>query len=269
MGTRPEPRGPLVSRRRALGAAAMACGAACMGCGIGSILHEASTAGSYEELASTSGVPVIHDVALTDEEEADQAGDAACRHDWDTLRQANQACCAWVHVAGTHIDLPVVRTESESEQSWYLTHDLWGSSSQSGTPFMDWRCPDADAPHVAVYAHHMTSSRAMFSDLQNAYKQGTFDKLGSLTWETHGGTVQGEPLCALRVDSSWQDIQRFEWGTMREFSNWLAGIVAKAGAVGRNPESLLAQAQRCITLVTCSSDFSFQPWRTLAIWAVV
>ncbi len=241
-----------------------------MGCGFASVVHEALTADAYRGLAKRVSVAPAAGTAA-ELEAKDAASGGAAPHDWDALRQANPACCAWVQVAGTSIDLPVVQTLSETEQAWYLTHDLWGASSQSGTPFMDWRCAGPDAAHVAVYAHHMTSTDAMFSELQKVFEQESFERLGDLIWETPQGCVSAHPLCALRVDSSWADIQRFDWregGEDDAFRDWLGGIASQASALSAQAAELLAQASRCITLVTCSSDLAFQPWRTLALWVV-
>ncbi len=270
MGTRLGWRGPVISRRRAIGAAALACGAACMGCGFASVVHEASTAQAYRGLAKQTGISPIQTTGADPDTEGVTAAEGVALHDWDALRQANLACCAWVQVAGTSIDLPVVQTLSETEQAWYLTHDLWGASSQSGTPFMDWRCTGPDATHVAVYAHHMTSTDAMFSELQKVFEQQSFERLGDLIWETPQGCVSAHPLCALRVDSSWADIQRFDWqeGGGDVFRDWLGGIASQASALSAQASELMAQSGRCITLVTCSSDLAFQPWRTLALWVV-
>lgn len=268
MGTRQGWHGPALSRRRAIGAAALACGAACMGCGFASVVHEALTAERYRKLARQVGAASIQEPGAEPGTEGTTPADGAAARDWDTLLQANPACCAWVKVAGTAIDLPVVRTASETEQAWYLTHDLWGASSLSGTPFMDWRCAGPDAAHVAVYAHHMTSTDAMFSQLQEAFEQDSFERLADLAWETPKGSISARPLCALRVDSSWAEIQRFDWqeGADPAFSSWLEGIASQADALSAKAPELLAQASRCITLITCSSDLAFQPWRTLVLW---
>ena len=271
--------GAPITRRKALGIGALACGAVCMGVGLGSVMREAACARSYGDLAQATrpdfaagatSVPI----ASASDAHADAAQQG--ERDWGALREVNSAIAAWVSVQGTDIDLPIVATCSEDDQDWYLTHDLWGRTSCSGTPFLDRRCEGANARHVCAYAHHMTSTSGMFSQLQEAYLQERFDRLGSLRWETPEGLVQAEPLCALRVDASWQEIQRFDWGSavrdgggqddVADFRTWLEGIAAQADALCARADQMLANATRCITLVTCSSDFAMQRWRTLALW---
>lgn len=250
-----------------------------MGAGIGSVAHEAATARSYTELAQST---VLRESPLLGGGEEGGGGtQMATRRDWEALHETNADVAAWLCVAGTNIDLPVVATRSTDDEAHYLVHDLWGSSSASGTPFMDWRCPGANERHVCVYAHHMTSTEAMFSQLQNVYRQEQFETLGDLVWDTPQGSVRAGPLCSLRVEASWQEIQRFDWGEAGdvgpawnhpepepgEFRTWLAGIVSASSAKSSEAHSLTTSAQRCFTLVTCSSDLSRQPWRTLALWA--
>lgn len=271
--------GAPITRRRALGMGALACGVACMGVGLSSVMREAACTRSYGDLAQATrldfaagATPAPARSASTAHADTAQQGE----RDWGALHEVNQNVVAWVSVQGTDINLPIVATHSEDDQDWYLTHDLWGRTSCSGTPFLDRRCEGANARHVCAYAHHMTSTSGMFSQLQEAYLQERFDRLGSLRWETPEGLVRAEPLCALRVDASWQEIQRFDWGSavrdgggqddVAGFRTWLEGIAAQADALSPQASQILANAARCITLVTCSSDFAMQRWRTLALW---
>ena len=271
--------GAPITRRKALGIGALACGAVCMGVGLSSVMREAACARSYGDLAQATQLDFATGatsvpVASASDAHADTARQG--ERDWGALHEVNQNVVAWVSVQGTDINLPIVATHSEDDQDWYLTHDLWGRSSCSGTPFLDRRCEGANARHVCAYAHHMTSTSGMFSQLQEAYLQERFDRLGSLRWETPEGLVQAEPLCALRVDASWQEIQRFDWGSagqdtedqdgLADFRTWLEGIAAQADALSAQASQMLVNAARCITLVTCSSDFAMQRWRTLALW---
>lgn len=271
--------GAPITRRKALGIGALACGAVCMGVGLSSVMREAACARSYGSLAQVTRLDFAAGatsvpVASANDAHADIAQQG--ERDWGALHEVNQNVVAWVSVQGTDINLPIVATRSEDDQDWFLTHDLWGRTSRSGTPFLDRRCEGANARHVCAYAHHMTSTSGMFSQLQEAYLQERFDRLGSLRWETPEGLVRAEPLCALRVDASWQEIQRFDWGSADQntedqdglagFRTWLEGIAAQADALSPQASQMLANAARCITLVTCSSDFAMQRWRTLALW---
>ena len=163
---------PLVSRRRVIGMGALACGAVCIGVGLGSVAHEAACSRSYGDLAQATRLGAAPSLAAATDSPASTGTSRQARRDWGALHEVNQSVAAWVSVQGTDIDLPVVATHSEDDQAWYLTHDLWGRSARSGTPFLDRRCDGASARHVCAYAHHMTSTSGMFSQLQEAYLKG-------------------------------------------------------------------------------------------------
>ena len=138
-----------------------------------------------------------------------------------------------------------------------------------GTPFTDYRCSALENPyHTIVYGHHMTSSDAMFSMLQNAYLQDCFDTLSSLMWDTPLGIRFLEPLCALTVDASWEHIQQFDFDSTSDYREWLLEICNCATAVSPHAQNLLANAICDITLVTCTSNISNQPERTLVVWVL-
>ena len=160
--------GAPLTRRKALGIGALVCGTVCMGVGLSSVMREAACARSYGDLAQATRLDFAAGatsvpIASASDAHADIAQQG--ERDWGTLHEVNQNVAAWVSVQGTDIDLPIVATRSEDDQDWYLTHDLWGRTSCSGTPFLDRRCDSACARHACAYAHHMTSTSGMFSQL--------------------------------------------------------------------------------------------------------
>ena len=183
--------------------------------------------------------------------------------DWVRLRDVNPDIAAWVRVEGTEIDLPVL-APADGDMSFYLQHDLWGNWSIEGAPFLDHRS-HPDGTHRLVYGHHLFAG-GQFSELQKAYEQEVFDSLGACRWVTpQGGECVALPFCALRVDAWFADIQSFEFGG-GQLETWLCGLAAHASATSRQQDELARGAHSVVTLVTCSSDFSGQPWRTLTVF---
>lgn len=171
---------------------------------------------------------------------------------------------AWVTVGNTPIDLPVAGGDRGT--TWYLSHDLWNQESSLGCPFMDPRCASPEGRHVIVYGHHLSLTNAMFSPLYRCYQPNHFASLGTCTWRTPSGSVTLAPLCALSVRSDWQDIMRFSFTDEEDMRTWLGHIVKESTAQGPNASTLLSDAHRVVTLVTCSSNLSGQPWRTLVLF---
>lgn len=186
--------------------------------------------------------------------------------DWESLKTINPDVAAWVRVEGTDIDLPVM-APSNGDMSYYLHHDLWGNRSLAGVPFLDHRCT-ADGIHRLVYGHRLFLG-GQFSALQRAYQQEVFDGIGVCEWSTPSGSaVRLVPFCALRRNAWYADIQHFD---LREdgLEPWLRELAADAGATSTDTETLAGQARSAVTLVTCSSELSGQPWRTIVVFVEV
>lgn len=186
--------------------------------------------------------------------------------DWESLWAINPDVAAWVRVEGTDIDLPVM-APSDGDMSYYLQHDLWGNRALTGVPFLDHRCR-ADGVHRLVYGHRLFLG-GQFSALQLAYQQGEFDGIGSCWWSTPScDTRRLAPFCALRRDAWFADIQRFD-PREDELGSWLLELAEGAEASSADCESLAGAARSVVTLVTCSSELSGQPWRTIVVFVEV
>lgn len=173
---------------------------------------------------------------------------------------------AWVRVEGTPIDYPVAWADEE-DPALHLDHDPWGAPSWLGCPFVDARC-HPNSLHLLVYGHHFAGTPLMFSCLHDVYEERRFEELGGgeLVWTDAGGESRLQALCALRVTSDYPNVQRFDLEDQPALASFLAGMCAAASA--RHPDSatLCSHARRAITLATCSSLSSGQPWRTLVVF---
>lgn len=191
--------------------------------------------------------------------------------DLAALEEWNPAVVAWLTVPGAGISLPVVQATSDNPEYW-LSHALTGEDSLAGTPFIDART-SAGARHVLVFGHHLTGVGGVFSGLYDLWHQDAFDErlAAGATWQTRaGGTSHFAALCALRVPSSWAPIQTFSWEGGQDapagFREWLSALVDASSAHSDEASALIPHATRCLTLVTCSSRTSGQPWRTLVVF---
>lgn len=171
---------------------------------------------------------------------------------------------AWLSVSGTTIDYPVAQA-SETDPNFYLSHDLWGEDSSSGCPYLDWRC-GPNSKRALVYAHRMGTTGRQFSPIADTWKQEKFDEIEELTWTSDSGTTRLQPLCALKVDKSYQRIQDFDEQTTEELRAWLRMLMSDSSARAQEQDRLINEAHRAITLVTCSSTQGGQRDRTLLVF---
>lgn len=182
--------------------------------------------------------------------------------DWGSLPPS---CAAWARVDGTSVDLPVAMA-SEGDPEYYLDHDLWGSPTDMGCPFVDARCGSADSPLVVCYGHRTYLPATMFGDLSMCWDQAEFDRVGDLRWETPGaGAAELAPLCALRTESTWGQ-EALKDGADSRMGAWLSCALAESSASSPAARELAAGATRCVTLVTCSETVPGMPWRTLVLF---
>lgn len=203
--------------------------------------------------------------ALSDQLTSAPQHETSARVDWDALRSLNADAIAWLRVEGTSIDHPVLAAP-DADPSFYLGHNLWRQPSRDGCPFLDHRCAPTGA-HLVVYAHHVSGTRIMFSELFDCHQQGRFDELGALLWETpHADLLRMAPLCALSRPSDWDDIQRFSFGDAGDLRAWLTDLCDQATARSPGHAARIARTSRAITLVTCSSPLPGQDARTLVVF---
>lgn len=128
--------------------------------------------------------------------------------DWQALLDENPDCVGWFSVDGTTIDTPVVQT---TDNETYATESFQGNSSYLGCPFLDSRT-DTSGLNLLIYGHHITGTHLMFTDLSDAYEQGTFDTIGNATWSTpDGSSVVARPVCAMSVHEDYATSQTFSW----------------------------------------------------------
>lgn len=218
---------------------------------------ELASDGRYADLGTTSrGEPLVNDTTALD-----------ASRDWRALKAVNPDVAGWLTVSGTSIDLPVVSQRVKDPDGFYLNHDFWREPSTLGCPYLDRRSV-ASGSHLLIYGHHLLWSGEAFSELYRAWEPDHFSNVGEATWETpDGGAETLIPLCALRVDAGFADIQRFGFsGGREEMREWLAGLLDKADARSRNAPELATQAQKAMTLVTCSSALPNRRWRTLVLF---
>jgi len=182
--------------------------------------------------------------------------------DWASLEEVNPDVVAWLRLDGTAIDTPVVQGD---DNDYYLHYDFWGQLSYVGCAFADVRC-DVDGDNVLVFQHRCTLGGG-FSEIYAAWDEDVFDGMGTLHWSTPGlGTKDFEPLCCLRVDKRFADIQQFSFSTDDEYEDWLRTLVAQASVVSDDAEELISGSTRAVTLSTCATVQVGQRWRTLVVF---
>lgn len=84
---------------------------------------------------------------------------------WDLspLFEQNSECIGWLCIPDTAVNYPVMHTPRNPQK--YLRMNFYGKYSQSGIPFLDYRC-SLDSGDLLIYGHNMKNG-TMFGELKS------------------------------------------------------------------------------------------------------
>ena len=105
------------------------------------------------------------------EEPAAENAPAPAR-DLSELFAMNDDFVGWLCIPDTDVNYPVMHTTDDPE--WYLRRNFHGEYSESGVPFLDFRC-SLDSDNLIIYGHNMMNG-TMFAELRG-YVQKDFCEL--------------------------------------------------------------------------------------------
>ena len=159
---------------------------------------------------------------------------------------------AWVKVDNTRVNNPVGISPSDNDE-YYLTHDIWGNYSQSGTVFLD-NQSSLTNPTKIIYGHKMNAG-TMFHDLGEAFNQGNFDTIGTLTWwDKVNWTSAYTPVASMKVNANNTDVRNTPTMSADRLAKWEQDFYTNATAKkgGIDASTLLDGHHKVIFTVTCS-----------------
>lgn len=168
---------------------------------------------------------------------------AAGLRDLTELFAQNPDCIGWLCVPGTQIDYPVMFTPEEPQR--YLRRSFYGAYSQSGVPFLDFRCEKTS--NLIFYGHNM--------------RNGTM--FGNLTGYTDANFAAEHPVIELQTAAGLSRYTVFAVAAVQKTDPWYGFIAAGSSAnFDEQIENLLRKAcyttgvipaygQQLLTLSTC------------------
>ena len=124
------------------------------------------------------------------------------------LFEQNRDCIGWLSIPGTTLDYPVMHTPEVPLK--YLRRDFFGNRSQSGVPFLDWRCNLTD-DNLIIYGHNMKAG-TMFAGI-TAYTDDAYRKSHPvIEFETEQGCVSYIIFAVVRLRKTdrWYSFLRAE-----------------------------------------------------------
>ena len=110
------------------------------------------------------------------------------RRDLSELFAMNDDFVGWLYIPDTDINYPVMHTTDDPER--YLRRNFHGEYSESGVPFLDFRCT-LDSDNLIIYGHNMMNG-TMFAGLR-----GYVLSIRCLPWYRSKVTMTGTSLWTL------------------------------------------------------------------------
>lgn len=142
---------------------------------------------------------------------------------WNVVKEKVPNTKSWLKIQGTHIDNPVAQA-TEDDPDYWLSHNINGYYSQSGTIFFG---EESNDKVNIIYGHKMNMYGLMFNELGDKADQANFNNLGNvLLWTKETGLEGYTPVAAQRLNAhetdlrnvpSMSDENRLEWA--KQFYN--------------------------------------------------
>ena len=166
---------------------------------------------------STALADEIHTTNNSGDETTDINEPTSNDINWDVIQEKVPNTKSWLKIQGTHIDNPVAQA-TEDDPDYWLSHNINGYYSQSGTIFFG---EESNDKVNIIYGHKMNMYGLMFNELGDKADQTSFNTIGNvLLWTKETGLEGYTPVAAQRVNAhetdlrnvpSMSDANRLEW----------------------------------------------------------
>ena len=117
--------------------------------------------GDFDALAELVEMPVTSPPITSEPSETTEPEEPL--RDLSPLLEQNSECIGWLCIPDTAVNYPVMHTPRNPQK--YLRMNFYGEYSQSGVPFLDYRC-SPDSGNLLVYGHNMKNG-TMFGELKS------------------------------------------------------------------------------------------------------
>lgn len=170
--------------------------------------------------------------------------------DWDYWQAVNPDVVGWITIPGSNVDYPIVQAPA-SEPQYYLTHDVYGSWSYYGCPYLDVSCSEQgfDSPNAVIYGHNIGyDDKLMFADVAKYSDKDWATDHDAILIQTPSRKYQLLVKCAEVVPGE-EDSQQTDFTDPSHYQNWFAARFSNCNIQLVDQIDITATT---VTLVTCS-----------------
>ena len=166
------------------------------------------------------------------------------RRDLSELFAMNEDFVGWLCIPDTDINYPVMHTPDEPER--YLCRDFQGEYSESGVPFLDFRC-SLDSGNLIIYGHNMMNG-TMFAALQGYVQEDFCEQHPIIEFQTADGCEEYQLFAVAWVKSNDEWYKFVSADAAEDFNSAVDKVMSKAlFTINSAPE----YGSQILTLSTC------------------
>ena len=165
--------------------------------------------------------------ALPVSEEPSAENEAAPARDLSELFATNADFVGWLCIPGTDINYPVMHTTDDPER--YLRRNFHGEYSESGVPFLDFRC-ELDSDNLIIYGHNMMNG-TMFAGLRGYVQKDFCDQHPIIEFQTADGCSEYQLFAVVQVKSNNDWYKFVDAGTAEDFNKVVGNITDRKSVV--------------------------------------
>lgn len=164
--------------------------------------------------------------------------------DLSELFAMNEDFVGWLCIPDTDINYPVMHTPDEPER--YLRRDFQGEYSESGVPFLDFRC-SLDSGNLIIYGHNMMNG-TMFAALQGYVQEDFCEQHPIIEFQTADGCEEYQLFAVAWVKSNDEWYKFVSADAAEDFNSAVEKAIGKALLTINPPPEY---RQQILTLSTC------------------
>lgn len=177
-------------------------------------------------------------------EEPPAEGEPTPARDLSELFAMNDDFVGWLCIPDTDINYPVMHTTDDPE--WYLRRNFHGEYSESGVPFLDFRC-SLDSDNLIIYGHNMING-TMFAGLRGYVQEDFCNQHPVIEFQTADGCAEYQVFAIVQVKSNDEWYKFVDAGTAEDFNKAVGNIAGRAlFTINPTPE----YGRQLLTLSTC------------------
>ena len=164
--------------------------------------------------------------------------------DLSQLFAMNKDFVGWLCIPDTDINYPVMHTTDDPER--YLRRNFDGEYSESGVPFLDFRC-ELDSDNLIIYGHNMMNG-TMFAGLRGYVQKDFCDQHPVIEFQTETACFQYKVFAVVQVKSNDDWYKFVQADSAEDFNKAAEKITGKALFV---IDDIPEYGRQLLTLSTC------------------